>query len=95
MKFIALSLIAIVILSGCAPVAEPPAQTQLHKVDSSFIDQIGYDAAAQTLTVQMQNSTDIYTYEGVSQDVFDAFLAAESKGRFFAENIRGQYGSDD
>lgn len=32
-----------------------------------------------------------YAYVGVPQDVYDAFLAAESKGAFFNEHIRDSY----
>ena len=53
---------------------------------------IGYDPEAKTLVVQMNNSSDSYTYEGVPQAVYDDFLAADSKGAYFVAHIKGQYG---
>lgn len=33
----------------------------------------------------------VYLYKNVERDVFDSFLLAESKGKFFTENIRDNY----
>lgn len=70
------------------------ADIEMQPVESSFISAIGYDAEAETLSVQMHNSSDVYLYEGVPASVFEEFLAADSKGRYFVENIKGQYKTD-
>lgn len=90
MKKIALVL-ALLLLSSFIALA---ADIEMQSVTSSLIDKIGYDAEAQTMVVQMNNSLDVYEYHNVSQSVFDAFLAADSKGRYFVENIKGQYKTD-
>ena len=32
-----------------------------------------------------------YEYSGVSQEVYDALMKAESKGTYLSENIRGKF----
>jgi KTSC domain len=46
------------------------------------------DDGAMTLTFQ---SGGTYVYFGVSEETFDAFCNADSKGRFFHANVRGRY----
>ena len=67
------------------------ADIAMQTVDSSFIDQVGYDAASETLAVKMHNSSDTYYYEDVPSSVHAEFLAAPSKGRYFVDNIKDQY----
>ena len=90
MKKITLVL-ALLLLSSFVALA---ADIEMQTVQSSLIDKIGYDAEAKTLVVQMHNSIDLYQYQKVSQSVFDQFLAADSKGRYFVEHIKGQYKTD-
>jgi hypothetical protein len=61
---------------------------QRKEVESSNIASIGYDPP--TLEVEFHHGG-VYTYEGVPQEVYENFMAAPSKGRFFAENIKGKY----
>ena len=61
-----------------------------HHVESSNIDQIGYDAESQELRVKF-NSGSEYRYSNVPGPVFADFLDADSAGKFFASNIKGQY----
>lgn len=58
-------------------------------VSSSVIKTVGYDPARRLLDVEFHNEH-VYRYEGVENGVYAEFMAAESKGRFFNENI--QYG---
>lgn len=90
MKKIALVLLALMIFTTLALAAE----IALLPVESSLIAQAGYNADAQTLVIQLVNSSDLYTYHGVPQSVYDGFLAAESKGSYFVQNIKGQYPTD-
>ena len=57
------------------------------EVKSSTIHTIGFDAKAKILEVTF-NSGATYQYTGVSKEVADAFLNAESKGSHFAIHIR-------
>ncbi|MGH6957800.1 MAG: KTSC domain-containing protein [Caulobacteraceae bacterium] len=58
--------------------------------DSSAIRAIRYDAERQRLVVRFIDG-DEYAYVGVPGEVHRSFAEAESKGRFFAQQIRGRY----
>jgi hypothetical protein len=60
------------------------------KVQSSSIVSIGYEADTQTLEIEF-TSGGIYSYAGVPQDVYEAFMHSDSKGHFFAVDIRACY----
>lgn len=57
-------------------------------VSSSAISAIGYDGY--TLRVEFRSGR-VYDHEGVSKEVFYAFLNASSKGRFYNDHIKGRY----
>ena len=59
-------------------------------VVSSAIRSVDYDAESETLFVRF-TSGKRYAYLDVPAAVYEAFLAAESKGGFFADEIRGAY----
>lgn len=63
------------------------------KVQSSAISSIEHDAATLQLHVTF-HETGTYTYFGVPQSVYDAFLKASSPGRFFNDHIRDRYKSN-
>lgn len=67
------------------------AESVLQDVESTLIQQVGYDAATQTLTVKFVTDGSVYVYIGVPQAVYDQLMAAESKGNFFAKNIKNVY----
>jgi hypothetical protein len=48
-----------------------------------------YDNDSRTLVVYI--GSDAYECVDVPQDVWDSFKSASSKGKFFNNNIRGQY----
>jgi hypothetical protein len=50
-------------------------------VTSSNVRSIGYDPTSQTLEVEFQNSF-VYQYYNVPTHVFEALMAAGSKGQF-------------
>lgn len=58
----------------------------LKPVESSNIKAVGYDAATHTMQVQFASGT--YTHSDVSQQQYDAFMAAPSKGKFYHANFR-------
>jgi hypothetical protein len=59
-------------------------------VDSTAISDIDYEADHGKLIVTFEDG-DAYVYVGVPGEVHRSFLDADSKGRFFAYEIRGQY----
>jgi lysyl-tRNA synthetase class 2 len=61
----------------------------MHVTSSAIID-IRYEAAETALYVTFVDG-DRYRYAGVPAAVHSAFIAAESKGRFFAAEIRDRY----
>ena len=58
------------------------------KVQSSTISEINYDG--KLLTITFNNGSE-YVYEGVSEKIYEDFSKAESKGKYFHENINHRY----
>jgi KTSC domain len=54
---------------------------RMHPVESSAVARIGYDAGAEEAYVEYLDS-DLYVYEGVPADIFEALANADSKGTF-------------
>ncbi len=66
----------------------------LEKVESSNIQAIGFEMtdeadAKGTLYVKFSEGQ-VYSYTGVSAMLADELMASESKGAFFASNIKGK-----
>ncbi len=61
-------------------------------IDSSAIASVGYDAGRETLEVEFR-SGNVYRYFGVPEEVYEDFLRARSKGRYFGSFIRGRFDS--
>lgn len=59
-------------------------------VTSSSLASIGYSPKQATLEVEFKHGT-IYRYLDVPADVFEALLAAESKGTFFNHAVKDCY----
>ena len=59
-------------------------------VQSAAIDKVSYNPDTQVLTVAFDKGG-TYEYSGVSQEVYDALMKAESKGTYLSENIRGKF----
>jgi len=62
----------------------------MDEVDSTPIQGIHYDAERRRLVVRFIDG-DEYAYVGVPGEVHRSFVEADSKGRFFAYEIRGRY----
>ena len=60
------------------------------QVDSEAIDEIAYDDSRSTLFVRFAHGG-WYSYFAVPRGVYDAFVVAESHGRFFQQQIRDRY----
>jgi hypothetical protein len=59
-------------------------------VASSNIVSVGYESSSQTLEVEFA-SGGVYQYYNVPQPTYEEFLAAASKGRFFASQIKDRF----
>jgi hypothetical protein len=58
--------------------------------DSSMIDRVAFDDAAQTLCVSFKQ-TGKYLYYDVPEAVFAAMCRAKSAGQFFNEHVKGKF----
>jgi hypothetical protein len=61
-------------------------------VKSSSLASVGYDPEFSTLEVEFRN-TRSYQYFAVPTQVFEKFIAAESKGAFFNRHIKPRFPS--
>jgi hypothetical protein len=59
-------------------------------VESTAISEIDYDAGRTKLLVRFM-SGEAYVYVGVPGEVHRSFVEADSKGRFFQQQIRDRY----
>jgi len=59
-------------------------------VTSSSLASIGYSPTQALLEIEFRHGA-VYRYLGVPTHVFDAFLAAESKGTFFNQAVKDRY----
>lgn len=59
---------------------------------SSNVTGIGYDPTTQTLAVRFKSGK-TYNYQDVPPQVHKDFMAAPSKGSFFATNVKGKFGT--
>lgn len=64
---------------------------EMQSVTSSWLDKAGYDAETKTFYLQMQNSSDVYAYDGVPAKVYQEFLDAPSKGDYYVQHIKAVY----
>jgi hypothetical protein len=93
MKWKALLQIVAVALSLAAPVsrAEEAAAEDMWSHTVEFEDGLfsmaRYDAAERSLTLVFRHGA-TYVYYDIHPDDFSAFLAADSKARYFNENFR-------
>lgn len=58
---------------------------------SSSIERVYYDLRERTLKVTFRDSQRTYIYENVSEEEYDALMAAESMGAYFNANIRDKH----
>ena len=63
----------------------------MRAVDSSNLKAIGYDPNTRELFVQMARNDSVYKYADVSLNLFERFSNAESKGRFFVQEIKDRF----
>lgn len=61
-----------------------------HPVSSTNIASIGYDAQSMTLEIEFSSGT-VYQYFDVPEAVHKELISSDSKGQFFANQIKGGY----
>lgn len=90
-----LSAIAVVLVTlGAQQVVmatEGEAVSAAQDVESTLIKSVAYDPATQVLTLVLVSGDETYEYMKVPEDVYKELMAAESKGSYFAKNIKGKY----
>ena len=59
-------------------------------VQSTTLAALAYDEAHETLQLEFRSRA-IYRYFGVPARVYEALLAAPSKGKYFNRTIRGKF----
>jgi len=59
-------------------------------ITSSNIKSVEYNVITEDLTVEFKLGAK-YSYAGVSEKLFDSFLAAKSQGSFFSQFIKNVY----
>ena len=64
---------------------------EMHFVDSSNVESIGYDPDARELHVSFANTGRTYVYYDVDEWVFDEFMQADSKGSYLNNTIKGNH----
>jgi hypothetical protein len=57
---------------------------------SSNIESFGHDAATGTLQVKFRNGG-VYSYAGVTAEIFEQMKASPSHGKFLAQKIKGKF----
>jgi hypothetical protein len=61
-------------------------------VESTAVATVGYSKKLHALEIEFRNGA-IYRYLDVGPEVYEALLKAESKARFYDDNIRHKYRS--
>lgn len=74
------------------PAEEIVSHLRRQTVDSSAIGTIGYSKRLHALEIEFVNGA-IYRYFDVPSSLYRKLMAAESKARFYDNNIRGRYRS--
>lgn len=64
---------------------------EMHYVDSSNVEAIGYDPDTQQLHVRFVKSGETYVYYDVEEWVFQEFMQADSKGKYLNNQIKERF----
>lgn len=66
------------------------SKIKMEPVESSNLEAVGYDEENSLLFIRFQKGG-VYVYFKVPRNIYEALMAAPSKGRFFHQAIRGKY----
>lgn len=64
---------------------------EMHYVDSSNIEAVGYDPDSQQLYVQFLKSGATYVYYDIEEWIFQELMQADSKGTYLNNQIKPRY----
>jgi hypothetical protein len=67
------------------------AMVDMQYVQSSSIEQVGYDSAAHELHIVFKDSGAYYIYFAVPSEVYEEFVNASSLGNYFNRQIKRVY----
>jgi hypothetical protein len=67
------------------------ADIKMTPVDSSSIDELGYDKDSKTLRILFKSSGQLWDYDEVPESVYAKLLKAPSVGKEFNSSIRGVF----
>jgi KTSC domain len=70
--------------------ADGPLRIGLEAIESSSLAALGYDEQRQIVAVKFKSGA-IFNYGSFPPDQMLAFYAAPSRGKWFAEHIKGKY----
>lgn len=70
---------------------DKPKIPEMTPIQSSMLEGHAYDQETRTMHVKYKNGA-TYAYDDVPLEKYAAFTGAESPGRYFNANIRGQGG---
>lgn len=94
MKLLRLPLLLTLLLFASAALAAPQeavlSRIKREPVASTNVASIGYSRHLRTLEIEFVRGA-IYRFLEVPPNVYQALMAADSKGRFITENIRGKF----
>lgn len=62
----------------------------LNQVQSSNIEAIGHDPLSSQLVVRFKSGK-TYVFKGVPSSLYDEFVNAQSKGKYFGSHVRDNY----
>ncbi|MFA7419459.1 MAG: KTSC domain-containing protein [Melioribacteraceae bacterium] len=60
-------------------------------VDSSMVASVGYESNTATLEIEFKNGGAIWQYYDVPESNYYELISASSIGKYFLNNIKGQY----
>ena len=65
---------------------------KVREVESSMVQEVGYDSKTRTLGVAYNSSPNLmYKYSNVDKNVYSELLKAKSVGKYLHKNVLGKY----
>ncbi len=87
----ALGVKAGALAASATPAANPlTAPIKRKPINSTSIAEIGYHAPLQVLEIAFRSGA-VYRYRAVPMEIYKGLMKAESKGRYFTQNIRNRF----
>ena len=64
---------------------------EMISVDSSLLEEVGYEEEIEQLTVIFRKTGGTYLYFGVRPEIYEAMMAAGFVGSYFVKNIKDKF----